>query len=232
MINSFRGEKQALVFYKLDRDVIKLSSYMELTIPIRVRVALTRGSCEPDNYKAALSYPKFDKWLKAMNAKIQSMKDNEVWSLVDVPPNVKTIRSKKLFKKKTGMDDNVNTYKSHFVAKEAEYIAGSQAAMEAVWISKFIDGLGVVSTNKEPMEMYYDNYGALIIANEHGVQRCAKHYRRKVHYIREVIKECDINLLKVHIDYNIADPFTKALPCTKHVNHARIIGLLPASSLM
>ncbi|GJX85265.1 ALP1-like protein [Tanacetum coccineum] len=32
---------------------------------------------------------------------------------------------------------------------EVEYIA----AMEAVWMRKFIDGLGVVPTNKEPMEM-------------------------------------------------------------------------------
>ncbi|GJU84604.1 retrotransposon protein, putative, ty1-copia subclass [Tanacetum coccineum] len=42
---------------------------------------------EPANYKAALSDPGFDKWLKAMNVEMQSMKDNEVWNLVDLPPN-------------------------------------------------------------------------------------------------------------------------------------------------
>nr|GEV68065.1 hypothetical protein [Tanacetum cinerariifolium] len=82
------------------------------------------------------------------------------------------------------------------------------------------------------MEMYYDNSGALIISNEPGVQRGTKHYRRKVHYIREVIEESDIKLLKVHTDDNITDPFTKALPCTKHVDHARSIGLRPTSSIM
>ncbi|GJS68341.1 hypothetical protein Tco_0682906 [Tanacetum coccineum] len=33
---------------------------------------------EPPNYRAALSDPEFKKWLEAMNAKMQSMKDNQV----------------------------------------------------------------------------------------------------------------------------------------------------------
>ncbi|GJS56303.1 hypothetical protein Tco_0629665, partial [Tanacetum coccineum] len=33
---------------------------------------------EPANYKAVLSDPEFDKWLKAMNVEMQSIKDNEV----------------------------------------------------------------------------------------------------------------------------------------------------------
>nr|GEZ50683.1 hypothetical protein [Tanacetum cinerariifolium] len=36
---------------------------------------------------------------------------------------------------------------------EAKYIAALKVSMEAIWIRKFIDGLGVVPTNKEPMEM-------------------------------------------------------------------------------
>ncbi|GJZ16614.1 retrotransposon protein, putative, ty1-copia subclass [Tanacetum coccineum] len=32
-----------------------------------------------------------DKWLNAMNVGMQSMKDNEVWDLVDLPPNGKTV---------------------------------------------------------------------------------------------------------------------------------------------
>ncbi|GJZ72275.1 retrotransposon protein, putative, ty1-copia subclass [Tanacetum coccineum] len=38
---------------------------------------------EPANYKVALLDPDYDKWLNAMNVKMQSMKDNEVWDLVD-----------------------------------------------------------------------------------------------------------------------------------------------------
>ncbi|GJV69342.1 retrotransposon protein, putative, ty1-copia subclass [Tanacetum coccineum] len=72
---------------------------------------------EPANYKAAMLDPKSNKWLDAMNAEMQSMKDNQVWRLVDLPPNCKTVGSKWLFKKKTDMDGNVHTYKARLVAK-------------------------------------------------------------------------------------------------------------------
>ncbi|GJT20579.1 retrotransposon protein, putative, ty1-copia subclass [Tanacetum coccineum] len=59
-----------------------------------------RNLGEPANYKATLLDPESDKWLNAMNVEMQSMKDNEVWDLVDLPPNGKTVGSKWLFKKR------------------------------------------------------------------------------------------------------------------------------------
>ncbi|GJU41518.1 retrotransposon protein, putative, ty1-copia subclass [Tanacetum coccineum] len=44
-------------------------------------------------------------------------KTNEVWILVELPPNGKTVGSKWLFKKKTDMDGAVHTYKARLVAK-------------------------------------------------------------------------------------------------------------------
>ncbi|GKD51696.1 retrotransposon protein, putative, ty1-copia subclass, partial [Tanacetum coccineum] len=72
---------------------------------------------EPPNYQAALSYPKSEKWIEAMNAEMQSMKDNQVWNLVELPPNYKTVGSKWLIKKKIDMDGNMHTYKARLVAK-------------------------------------------------------------------------------------------------------------------
>ncbi|GJV59674.1 hypothetical protein Tco_1465774 [Tanacetum coccineum] len=37
--------------------------------------------------KSAILDPKSDKWVDAMSAEMQSMKDNQVWCLVDLPPN-------------------------------------------------------------------------------------------------------------------------------------------------
>nr|GEX08020.1 hypothetical protein [Tanacetum cinerariifolium] len=43
---------------------------------------------EPANYNAIILDPESDKWLDVMNAEMQSMKDNQVWCLVDLlPPN-------------------------------------------------------------------------------------------------------------------------------------------------
>ncbi|GJZ14886.1 retrotransposon protein, putative, ty1-copia subclass [Tanacetum coccineum] len=72
---------------------------------------------EPANYKAALLDHESDKWLNAMNVEMQSMKDNKVWVLVELPPNGKTVGSEWLFKKKTNMDGAVYTYKACLVAK-------------------------------------------------------------------------------------------------------------------
>nr|GFC55659.1 retrotransposon protein, putative, Ty1-copia subclass [Tanacetum cinerariifolium] len=46
---------------------------------------------EPADYKVALLDPESKKWLNAMNVEMQSMKDNEVWILVELPPNGKTV---------------------------------------------------------------------------------------------------------------------------------------------
>ncbi|GJR69218.1 retrotransposon protein, putative, ty1-copia subclass [Tanacetum coccineum] len=392
---------------------------------------------EPANYKAALLDPKSDIWLNAMNVEMQSMKDNEVWDLVDLPSNGKTVGSKWLFKKKTNMDGVVHTYKAHLVAKgytqtpridyeetfshvadirairiliaiamrfgkwmsklhssmdislkrstwsnlkkfgftqkrnepcvylkasgsnvtflilygddilimgnnipmlqdvksylgrcfamkdlgEATYILGIKiyedrsrrlieklrfsksqgaatpaklkrmqnvpyasnvgfimntkdmfldyrgdikrelrvscytdagyltdvddlksldmsgyiaaydASKEAVWVRKFIFRLGVVSTIKEPINMYCDNTGVITIANESRITKGARHFRAKVHYLREVIEFSEVKLEKVHTDDNLADPFTKALDFPKHSEHTKNIGMLSSSSL-
>ncbi|GKD20242.1 putative retrotransposon ty1-copia subclass protein [Tanacetum coccineum] len=80
--------------------------------------------------------------------------------------------------------------------EEAEYIAALDASKEVVWIRKFICGLGVVPINEEPMKMYYDNTGAITIANEPGITKGARHYLAKVYYLLEVIEFGDIVLEK------------------------------------
>ncbi|GJS24550.1 retrotransposon protein, putative, ty1-copia subclass [Tanacetum coccineum] len=112
---------------------------------------------------------------------------------------------------------------------EAEYIAAFDASKEAVWVRKFISGLGVVPTIEKPINMYCDNTGAIAIANESGITKGARHFRAKVHYLREVIEFGDIKLEKVHTDDNLADPFTKALAFPKHSELTRNIGMLPAT---
>nr|GEV49026.1 retrotransposon protein, putative, Ty1-copia subclass [Tanacetum cinerariifolium] len=108
-------------------------------------------------------------------------------------------------------------------ATKAEYIAASEAAKEAVWIRKFIDELGVVPSNNYPIKMNCDNSAAIIMAKESGIQKGARHFKRKYHYVRECIETCEIDIVKVHTDDNLADPFTKALASPKLTWHARSI---------
>ncbi|GJZ19974.1 retrotransposon protein, putative, ty1-copia subclass [Tanacetum coccineum] len=109
----------------MKRMIRKLMNLKVISIPFVDRMCLHVNAeehelgdlSEPANYKAALLDPESNKWLDAMNVEMQSMKDNEVWDLVDLPPNDKTVGSKWLFKKKTNMDGAVHTYKARLVAK-------------------------------------------------------------------------------------------------------------------
>nr|GEZ86930.1 RNA-directed DNA polymerase, eukaryota [Tanacetum cinerariifolium] len=89
---------------------------------------------------------------------------------------------------------------------DAEYIAAFDASKEAVWIRKFIYGLGIVPTIEEPISIYCDNTGAIAIAKDDGVTKGARHFCAKVHYHRETIKLGDVKIEKIHTDDNLADP--------------------------
>ncbi|GJY52571.1 retrotransposon protein, putative, ty1-copia subclass [Tanacetum coccineum] len=104
------------------------------------------------------------------------------------------------FQQNPGVVDWKSAKQSIFATSsaEVEYIAAYDASKEAVWVRKFIYGLGIVLTIKEPINMYCDNTGAITISNEFGVTKGARHFRAKVHYLHEVIEFGDIKLEKVH----------------------------------
>ena len=58
---------------------------------------------------------------------------------------------------------------------EAEYIAASKAAKEAVWIRNFIAELGVVPSISGPVDLYCDNNGAIAQAKESRSHQKSKH---------------------------------------------------------
>ncbi|GKF10359.1 hypothetical protein Tco_0048285, partial [Tanacetum coccineum] len=89
-------------------------------------------------------------------------------------------------------------------ATQAEYMAASEAAMEAVWIRKFVGDLGVMPSIKKPINMYCDNSAAIIFANDSGVMKGAKHFLRRYHYVREQVESGEIKILKVHTNDNLA----------------------------
>nr|GEY54482.1 hypothetical protein [Tanacetum cinerariifolium] len=115
---------------------------------------------------------------------------------------------------------------------EAGYIAAYDASKKAVWIRKFIYGVGIVLIIEEPIKIYFDNTGAIAIAKESRITKGVRHYRAKVHYLREVIEYGDLKIEKVHTYDNLVDPFIKALPYPKHSELTKNIELISASSLM
>ncbi|PKI65240.1 hypothetical protein CRG98_014389 [Punica granatum] len=108
---------------------------------------------------------------------------------------------------------------------EAEYIAASNAAKEAIWIKKFVTELVVVPNIANPVNLYCDNNGAIAQAKEPGSHRRSKHILRRFHLICEIIDIGDVKICRIPIDENFADPLTKPLVQRKHEAHTRSIGI-------
>ena len=108
---------------------------------------------------------------------------------------------------------------------EAEYIAASDAAKEAVCIRKFVTELGVVPSIESPIPLYCDNNGAIALAKEPRSHQKSKHIERRFHIIRELVGKGDVLVQKVASAENVADPLTKALTQLQLDRHLEKIGL-------
>lgn len=95
---------------------------------------------------------------------------------------------------------------------EAEYIALSEASREAVWLKGICEEL---SFKQEAGEIHCDSQSAIYLAKNHMFHERTKHIQVKYNYIREVIDEGDVKVLKIHTSVTPADMLTKSLPGDK-----------------
>ena len=79
---------------------------------------------EPTNYEEAMMSPDSGKWQEAMQSEMESMSENKVWTLVDLPDSRKAVECKWIFKKKTDANGNVTVYKARLVAKGFRQVQG------------------------------------------------------------------------------------------------------------
>ena len=75
---------------------------------------------------------------------------------------------------------------------EAEYIAASEAAKEAVWLKNFLLDLEVVPSVLSAITLYYDNSRADANVKEPRSHKRGKHIERKYHLIREIVSRGDM----------------------------------------
>ena len=69
---------------------------------------------EPTTYKEAAKHPH---WAKAMEAEIDTPKNNDTWIEVDLPPGKRAISSKWVFKVKLKEDGSLKRYKARLVIR-------------------------------------------------------------------------------------------------------------------
>ena len=68
--------------------------------------------------------PDSAKWFEAMKSEMESMYENKVWTLLDLPDDRQAIENKWIFKKKIDADNNVTVYKARLIVKGFRQVQG------------------------------------------------------------------------------------------------------------
>ncbi|KAL0367256.1 UNVERIFIED_CONTAM: Retrovirus-related Pol polyprotein from transposon TNT 1-94 [Sesamum radiatum] len=108
---------------------------------------------------------------------------------------------------------------------EAEYIAASEAAKEAVWMKNYIQELGVTLSIAEPVVIFCDNNGAIAQAKEPRSHHRSKHILRRYHLLKEMVSRGDCRMDRVSSAENTADTLIKPMSQIAHTQHLDKMGL-------
>lgn len=92
---------------------------------------------------------------------------------------------------------------------EAEYIAAASCACHAIWLRNLLRETN--HPQHEPTQIYINNMSAIALAKNPVTHGRSKHIDRKYHFIRQHVKENNIQLVFCRTEDQIADIFTKPL---------------------
>jgi hypothetical protein len=106
---------------------------------------------------------------------------------------------------------------------EAEYIAASHAAKEALWIRTFI--AEIARPLKKPVIIHLDNISAISITKNDQYHPRTKHINIRYHFIRHAIQDNLIHVDYVPMDDMAMDMLTKAHPQHKVLHLNEMVGL-------
>ena len=77
----------------------------------------TADAEKPTTIDETLNGANSKQWLMATQSEFNSLKQNQTWDLIDLPPGKNIIGSKWTFKHKRGPDGEINTYKVRLIAQ-------------------------------------------------------------------------------------------------------------------
>jgi len=105
---------------------------------------------------------------------------------------------------------------------EAEYLALSQTAKEAVYLRQLMQELRIWNKN-EGVVLLGDNECANQLTRDPISHQRTKHIDLRYHHIRDLVEKDIVVVNKVHTDDNLADLFTKPLPAERHGKLAKLV---------
>eukprot|EP00253_Pinus_taeda_P026483 PITA_26483 len=92
---------------------------------------------------------------------------------------------------------------------EAEYVAATATACQAVWLRRVLRDL--CHEQENGTTIYYDNSSAIALSKNFVFHKRTKHIDTKFHFIRELVNNGEIVLQHYRTEDQLADILTKAL---------------------
>ena len=112
---------------------------------------------------------------------------------------------------------------------QAEFIAVYEGMCEGLWIRNFLMQTRILShIVSDALVIYCDNEAAVFFSKNSKRSNNSKHIDLKYYNVRERVKHGEISVLSISTDFQLADPFTKALSVAAFKKHIENIGVLPS----
>lgn len=109
-------------------------------------------------------------------------------------------------------------------SNEAEYMEGSEAAKEAVWLRRVCIEMGITKPDSPPIELYMDNEGAIALSSTEGTKR-SKHIDVRFHHVRDLQALGLVSIESIRSRENPADGLTKSLSTPDHRHFLHLINM-------
>jgi len=106
---------------------------------------------------------------------------------------------------------------------EAEYVAMTEVMKETIWLQELLDDLRI---DQDLLKINCDSMSAIYLAKNHVYHARMKHIDVRFHFIREILNEGDIELLKIHTKENPTDMLTKVVSGMKFTHCKEFLHIL------
>jgi hypothetical protein len=95
---------------------------------------------------------------------------------------------------------------------KVEYMASTHASKEAIWLQTLCSGIGLV---QQAVRIDCDSQSAIFLAKNLTYHSKTKHIDIQYHFVRDMVEEKKVLLMKVDTLKNVADSLTKVVSTEK-----------------
>eukprot|EP00961_Rhodomonas_salina_P183597 2478218-Rhodomonas_salina.1 len=100
---------------------------------------------------------------------------------------------------------------------EVEYVAASMCGQEVVHLRAMLRGFGY--EQRAPTVVWEDNAACIAIANNQVNRQFTRHIDVRLYFVRDLVRDAVLTLVKCAGTLNVADALTKSLPSPSFLLH-------------